>query len=112
MKTTDSDVWVLIFITVLAGSHCGAPDAILSNKSFYVNYLITKGLPTTSDHVPVVITVSARPIKIPIRERFSLAQADWASYHQKCDEYTLPNLAGAGRDEIDAAVYGVTAFLS
>ena len=69
------------FHNFFAGGHWGTQDAILSNKFLYLHHLITQGLPTTSDHVPVVMTVSARPTTISIRERFSSAQADWYLYN-------------------------------
>ena len=102
----------LYFSTFVAGGHSGTLDAIPSNKGFYLNHLISPGLPTTSDHIPVVMTISARPINIPIRERLSPSQADWELCNRKCSEYTVPNLEGAGKNDIDAAVMEVTGFLS
>ena len=52
------------------------PDLVFSNKFNFYNTLIVPGNLSTSDHIPIQITISTEPIMIPCEERYNLNKAD------------------------------------
>ena len=40
----------------------GKPDMVFSNKNAFFNYVIIPGKLTSSDHLPVIIKLSTKPI--------------------------------------------------
>lgn len=43
----------------------GKPDTVLSNRSAFLNYAIEQGTLTASDHLPLIIKISTKPIIKP-----------------------------------------------
>ena len=58
----------------------GRPDVVLANRLCFHNYHISEGPLTSSDHSPIVMTISTRPITIPTPQRFLYREADWPAY--------------------------------
>ena len=100
------------FDTFISGGHRGRPDTVLANNKTHHSYFLSPGPPTTSDHCPVIMKISARPIRIPIKTRFAPAKADWARYRAQCNEYSIPDLEGSTRQGVEEAAEALTEFLS
>lgn len=81
------------------------PDIILTNHRTYHNTYITPGPLTTSDHVPVILTISITPILIPVTPRPNYRKANWKRFKARIME-TLHNnnLNIATLETIDYAV--------
>ena len=62
------------------------PDIIISNHRTYHNYNISQGPLTTSDHLPIIFTLSASPILTPTPRRPQFSKADWDSLKHYVDE--------------------------
>ena len=76
------------FHTWCSGPNRSTPDVALTNQAAFHNMTITKGdMGTTSDHIPMEIHLSARPIRIPIKERYAPSKANWDEYRKICEEY-------------------------
>lgn len=58
----------------------GAPDIVLTNRAATLNIDITEGNITTSDHIPLIITIASVPIKIGTERRSHLKRANWDAY--------------------------------
>lgn len=77
------------------------PDRVFGNNLFAFNTHFTPGPPTTSDHLPIVATISVEPIQIPIAPRFAYRRADWARYQDLLQTYEGGNLEGEVVSKID-----------
>ena len=55
----------------------GKPDLIFSNKLAFLNFAIIRGNLTSSDHLPVILKLSTKPIAKEGTERFKFANANW-----------------------------------
>ena len=62
------------------------PDIILLSKQAIHNTHAEQGSPVTSDHLPIIYTISNTPIQIPIRKRLSFKQANWEGYRTQLEE--------------------------
>ena len=72
--------------------------------AFY-NLVIQQGdMGTSSVQVSMEITLSARPIRIPIKERYAPSQVNWVEYRRICDEYVPGNLDHGNGQDIDNEV--------
>lgn len=73
-------------------SHTSAttPDIILANHNIYHNINITQGPLTTSDHLPIIMTIATKPIPIPIPTRPDFKRANWDQFKQDLND-KLPN---------------------
>ena len=65
------------FPTYIAHNAATTPDIILTNNKTYHNMHIAQGPLTTSDHIPIVMTLATKPIQIPIPKRPDFQRADW-----------------------------------
>ena len=61
---------------ITSGTHT-KPDIILCNKHIYHNHYSELGPVTASDHLPIIFTITASAIKIPVPERFNTKATDW-----------------------------------
>lgn len=52
-------------------------DIVLCNDKAYHNLLIEQGPLTTSDHFPIVCTITAKPIHIITPPRYNINKANW-----------------------------------
>ncbi|KAK3892023.1 hypothetical protein Pcinc_004112 [Petrolisthes cinctipes] len=62
------------------------PDIILTNFRTHHNTHTAPGPLTTSDHIPIIFTISASPIQIPAMPRPSFKQANWARFKNEITE--------------------------
>lgn len=58
----------------------GKPDMIFTNMHANLNYQIEQGNLTTSDHLPIIFTISSRPIKIADKEYYKTKRMDWLQF--------------------------------
>ena len=87
------------------GRHQGTPDIILTNNRAFHNTHIQRGPLTSSDHLPVVLTLSTAPIQIPRRQkRLDLRQADWTNYRYDLQTHEIPDLQNKHIHEIDKEI--------
>ena len=100
------------FDTFISGGRKGRPDAVLTNMHTHNNYHISPGPPTTSDHIPTIMKLSCRPIRVPISPRFDVGRTDWSTFRKKCDLYSAVDLEGATKQGVDDAVKDLMTFLS
>ena len=91
------------FPTFISHRSATTPDIILTNYRTYHNTHIEQGPLTTSDHIPIIFTISTKPIQTPITPRPSYSQANWESFSeeltQSCSTNNLP--AHPTLEEID-----------
>ena len=69
----------------------GKTDRVIPSTGSYFNTRIERGPPTSSDHSQIVMTISARPIALPITSQFYSKQADWEAYEELCSKYQVPD---------------------
>lgn len=69
------------------------PDLILSNNKIYHNIQIDQGPITTSDHIPIIVTISTKAITVPPVSKYNLNKANWEKFKNiidnKMEEVTL-----------------------
>ena len=66
----------------------GNPDIILTNRHGLLNYTYRRGDITISDHLPLHLTLSYKPIRISATSTFNTKRADWDRYKRHIqDEY-------------------------
>ena len=63
----------------------GRPDIILTNRYTILNMAIQQGNLTMSDHVPLVIKLSAKPIVKEYINKFNYDKANWDLFKAKID---------------------------
>ena len=80
------------FPTRVTGRSSTTPDILISNNRGYHNIHLKAGPHSTSDHTPIVATISANPIMIPINPRKQYHKANWDLYTQELT-YHLPTPA-------------------
>ena len=76
------------FPTFLRPNSSTTPDMAFSNRNTFHNIHFKSGPLTPSDHIPLITTITANPIQIPIKTRLQLSKADWASYRADLHLYT------------------------
>ena len=59
------------------------PDIVLSNNRAFYNIHLAQGPPSSSDHLPIIATISAYPIMIPIKPRKQFSKANWTKYSEE-----------------------------
>ena len=92
------------FPTFIRTNASTTPDIVITNKETFHNILLTPGPVTTSDHIPVIATITANPIQIPILPRPHFSRADWDSYKSHLQNHPIPNLNNATTQQIDSAI--------
>ena len=68
------------FPTFYAHNSATTPDIILTNYYTYHNTNITQGPITDSDHIPIILTISASPIQVSIPPRPHFQKANWDNF--------------------------------
>ena len=64
----------------------GKPDLIFSNKLAFLNFAIIRGNLTSSDHLPVILKLSTKPIAKEGTERFKFVNVNWELFKEKIEE--------------------------
>lgn len=81
------------------------PDIIITNGKTYHNTHATQGPLTSSDHLPIIFTVSTTPIVIPCPKHLNTNKANWELYkHTINSELPTLNLEGKSTEDIETAV--------
>ena len=73
------------FTTYTSGRHNTTPDLILCNNKTYHNHIIEEGPTTTSDHTPILFTITASAIKTKTQPQYNLKKADWDSFSKNIE---------------------------
>ena len=82
------------------GSQGTAPDIVLTNKHTYHNHYISPLRINTSDHAPIKLTISTKPIFKKVKCE-NIDAADWVKYSQTLKDSTNPiNLRQATQSEV------------
>lgn len=87
--------------TLIRHNSTPPPDIILSNSHSYLNTHFQPGPLTPSDHIPIIATITANPIQIPINPRPHIHKDDWYSYKFHLRNINIPNPPSSTKDEID-----------
>lgn len=80
------------FPTFITANSQGTPDIVLSNNRHIHNMHITQGKLTTSDHIPIIVKLSASPIQIPCAPRLDLKRANWEAFKAELGKVQRPEL--------------------
>ena len=93
------------FPTFIGHSALTTPDIILTNGKTYHNTHATQGPLTSSDHLPIIFTISTAPIMIPCPHHLNKNKADWDRC-QNIINSELPelNLEGKNTEDIEKAL--------
>lgn len=70
------------FVTMTTKFTPGSPDVALSNRHHHMNYNIQPGSLTTSDHLPMIIKLSTKPIMKNILAKPNLIRANWELFQE------------------------------
>ena len=85
------------FDTYIQPNRQGRPDIVLGNKNIHHNIAIKQGPLTTSDHIPLEVKITSRPILIKGSKKFNLKKANWNNFknmlRQSATEFQLENQA-------------------
>ena len=89
----------------------GKPDIVMSNKIAHLNISIEEGNLTTSDHIPMIITLATKPIIKSIQKRRNYKNANWERYKTVVTgkmnteiNSNLLNSANTDKEQIDNAI--------
>lgn len=92
------------FPTVITHNGSTSPDIALTNRNAYHNIHLHPGPLTPSDHIPIIATISAKPIYIPIKPRKSFHRANWEQYKQQLETVPIPTEPNPTLEEIDQSL--------
>lgn len=71
------------FSTFISENKKGSPNLIFSNNKIYHNKIITQGPVTSSDHLPVILTLTTKAIRIPTKPRYSYIKTNWDNFKEE-----------------------------
>ncbi|ROT69018.1 putative reverse transcriptase - house mosquito [Penaeus vannamei] len=80
--------------TYIAHNAATTPDIVLANHIAHLHYHITTDDVTSSDHLPVIITLSTNPIMTPTQPRESFKHANWEGFKQALENTQVIDLEG------------------
>ena len=92
------------FPTLIRHNSATAPDIALTNTKAFHNLHLEPGPITTSDHIPIIATISTSPIQIKIKPRKQYHKADWESYQQTLRTVQTPNIPTPTLEDIDTNI--------
>ena len=61
----------------------GKPDVVLGNKKAHLNISITQGPLTSSDHLPIIVKLSTKPIMIESKPTYRYKKANWNKFQDR-----------------------------
>ena len=77
------------------------PDAVLKNRLAFFNVSIKPGDLMSSDHIPIVMKISTKPIARDNQIRYNFKTADWDKYQNLITaNTTLDNLNNTAKNQI------------
>lgn len=74
------------FHTTLGSRGIGMPDIVLANRQAHLNYHLKQGPLTTSDHLPIIVTLATKPIMIPSQPKLNFKKANWDRFSKQIKE--------------------------
>ena len=83
----------------------GKPDIVFTNRTALLNYAVKRGNLTSSDHFPVMLRVSTRPIVKRTERTRCLCRTNWEDFKRKMEtrmEHTFKLAEIETRTDIDA----------
>ena len=91
------------FPTYISGEHATTPDIVLGNRFADLSVVMEPGPLSTSDHIPIVATISTNPIITEtVIERDDYSRADWEGLQTYLQNLPRPtNLRLASIEEIE-----------
>lgn len=92
------------FPTFLGTHNITCPDRVFSNNKAFLNYRLTPGPLTPSDHIPIVMKLSVNPIQVPIRKRLNMKRANWEKFREELENTEVPILEEEPIEKIDNAL--------
>lgn len=90
------------FKTFIGHGNMTTPDRVFSNNKACLNYYLKQGPLTTSDHIPMILTLSTSPIQIPTKERYLMHKANWESFKSEVNKMQEFNLNNKNLEDIDS----------
>lgn len=90
------------FPTFLKHNSSTTPDIAFTNTRVFHNIHMNPGPVTSSDHIPVIATITVNPITIPIIPRPQFSRADWDNYKLELQDLTVPENAHPTKADIDS----------
>ncbi|XP_063613809.1 uncharacterized protein LOC134787049 [Penaeus indicus] len=92
------------FPTFINNRTATTPDIVLTNRYAHLNIHLSQGEITTSDHLPIIATLSTNPIMVPTLPRENYRNADWDSFKEALSHTNTPDLQGCPTSDIDNSV--------
>ena len=89
------------FPTYISHNSTTSPDIVLSNNKTFHNIGLRPGPMTSSDHIPIIATITCKPIAIPIKPRLQFSKANWDLYKDLLKDVTIPTEQNPTLEEID-----------
>ena len=89
------------FPTLMTHNSTTSPDIALTNSQTFHNVRLQPGPMTSSDHIPIIATISCNPIAIPIKPRRQFRKADWDGYVNYLTDLNLPTDENPTLEQID-----------
>ena len=92
------------FNTLINVTGTGRPDIILGNRRAILHMAIREGSLTSSDHIPILINLSTKPILIPTEKKWNLNKTDWEKFKNEMEaemQRQLDTLIEVEDNEID-----------
>ncbi len=80
------------FPTFYARNSSTTPDIILTEKKVYYNTIITELPITTSDHIPVILKITANAITQPSPQPPDLKNANWEFFKDTVDNTIISKI--------------------
>ena len=82
----------------------GRPDIVFSSKIAFLNYAILKGKLTSSDHLPVILEISTKPIVKSGQKKYKFSEANWELFKEAETKIAVENNTSEllNRNNIDA----------
>ena len=89
------------FPTLMTHNSTTSPDIALTNNQTFHNVKLQPGPMTSSDHIPIIATISCNPLAIPIKPRRQFRKADWDGYANHLTDLNLPTEDNPTLEQID-----------
>ena len=70
------------FKTWIAPMGTGTPDIILCNQKAHLNVSINQGPLTSSDHLPIILKISTKPIVSQGKKSYKIKKANWTKFKE------------------------------
>ena len=74
------------FNTLISGTGKGKPDILMGNRQANLYMRFTEGQLTSSDHLPVKLEISTKPILYKVEKRWDLKKANWELIGEQLEE--------------------------